>query len=118
MRKQYWQDWLTAVVGAWLIVSPWILKFPMPEGTSATLVNWNFVLTGVAALVLGGAALASYRLWEEWADVVVGLWLVVSPWVLHFTVSPMAKWNAVIAGLVIIVTAAWTLLEGRQPEHA
>jgi phosphoglycerol transferase MdoB-like AlkP superfamily enzyme len=118
MRKLYWQDWLTAVVGAWLIVSPWILKFPTLEGMLATFAILNFALAGLATLAFAAAALASYRLWEEWADIVIGLWLVVSPWVLQLTVSPLAKWNAVITGLIIIVTAAWTLAEGRQPEHA
>lgn len=118
MRKLYWQDWLTAVVGAWLIVSPWILKFPTLEGMLATSAILNFALAGLATLAFAAAALASYRLWEEWADIVIGLWLVVSPWVLQFAVSPLAKWNAVIAGLIIIVTAVWTLAEGRQPEHA
>ena len=118
MNKQHWQDWLTAIVGVWLIISPWAYQYTLPEGASTVLLTWNFVVSGVAAFVLGAAALASFRMWEEWADVVIGLWLVISPWVLQFTASPGAQWNAVICGAIIIVSAGWTLIEGRQPGHA
>jgi len=118
MNKQHWQDWLTTLVGVWLIVSPYVLAFAMPEGVAPDLVVWNFIISGLAAVLLGVAALASYRFWEEWADVIVGLWLVLSPWVLQFAGSPVARWNAVISGLVIIISAGWTLADDYQTRGA
>src|SRR5690606_1974936 len=35
MNKQHWQDWLTTLVGAWLIVSPYFLSFVLPKGRLA-----------------------------------------------------------------------------------
>lgn len=118
MNKQHWQDWLTTLVGAWLIVSPYVLSFALPEGVSQNLVVWNFIVSGLAAVLLGIVALASYRFWEEWANMAVGLWLVVSPWALQFAASPTAKWNAVISGLVIIVAAGWNIAEYHQTRSA
>ncbi|WP_454621950.1 SPW repeat protein [Bradyrhizobium cenepequi] len=114
MSRQHWQDWIIGVVGLWLIASPWTIATTMPEGVSQTVVNWNFIITGVVAVILAAAALASFQLWEEWADVIVGLWLVASPWLLHFTASPSATWNAVIAGAVLIVAAGWNMIATRQ----
>jgi hypothetical protein len=44
---QKWEEWLSAVVGAWLIVSPWILGFGV--GHAAT---WNQVIVGIVVGVL------------------------------------------------------------------
>lgn len=118
MNKQHWQDWLTAVVGVWLVVSPWVLTFAMPEGASTTVIDWNFVLSGTVAVMLGVAALASYRFWEEWADMALGLWLVASPWVLQFTASSAGKWNAIACGIIVIAAAGWTLIEEQQTRRA
>jgi hypothetical protein len=114
MEKQHWQDWLTGLVGVWLIVSPYVFAFAVPEGVAPGLVIWNFILSGAAAVILSVAALASYRIWEEWADVLLGLWLVASPWLLQFAASPTARWNAIISGLVIVASAGWTLMDDYQ----
>ena len=53
--------------------------------------TWNFVISGAIALILAIAALTAYRMWEEWVDVVLGLWLIASAWVLNFhTVRPLS----------------------------
>ena len=89
-NRQHWQDWLNGIIGIWLIVSPWVLRFGSTTGPEATM-TWNFVLSGAIALSLAIAALMAYRMWEEWVDVVLGLWLIASPWVLDFhTVRPLS----------------------------
>ncbi len=45
---QKWEEWLSAVLGAWLIVSPWILAFGV--GHVAT---WNQVIVGIVVGILG-----------------------------------------------------------------
>jgi len=39
---QKWEEWLSAALGAWLIISPWILGFS--EGHVAT---WNQIIIGI-----------------------------------------------------------------------
>ncbi|MFD1729145.1 SPW repeat protein [Rhizobium viscosum] len=41
-------------------------------------------------------ARASYRLWEEWVNFLIGIWLIVSPWMLHDVEKPPFVWNALI----------------------
>lgn len=121
MSDQHWQDWLVALVGAWLIASNWLLDYGVVvEGTANTMpiVFWGTIAAGALAILLGVAALASFRLWEEWADIVLGLALVVSPWVLGFADVQLAVWNVVISGVVIIVSAAWTIVEVQDTSHA
>lgn len=41
--------------------------------------------------------------WEDWAGVVLGLWLFVSPWVLQYPDTTAAQ-SAFVVGFVLIVT--------------
>lgn len=47
--------------------------------------------------------------WEDWCDWALGIWLLLSPWVLLFEKDSVATRNAVIVGLLIVVTEAVTL---------
>lgn len=121
MREQHWQDWLIAVVGVWLVISNWFLAYAIPEAAPATtgsVIYWNAIGSGVLAIVLGIAALASFRIWEEWADIVLGLWLVASPWALGFASVSTAVWNVALCGAVIILSAVWALYDTREAGHA
>lgn len=57
-----WEEWLGALVGAWLIVSPWFLGFGMFEaGGAATAATWNTLITGILALGLAGWSLWNHQ---------------------------------------------------------
>jgi hypothetical protein len=47
--------------------------------------------------------------WEDWCDWVLGIWLLLSPWILLFEKDSVATRNAVIVGLLIVLTEAVTL---------
>ncbi len=115
MEQKHWQDWVTLLVGLWLIISPWALGAGMAEGAFGSLATWNFVLSGAAAAILAALVLFAFRQWEEWLDLIVGLWLVISPWILGFSDTPMLLWNALLCGAVIAVMSGWTAMDaGRE----
>ena len=41
--------------------------------------------------------------WEDWSSWALGIWLVLSPWILHFDQEPRALENAVAIGALILV---------------
>jgi hypothetical protein len=99
-----WEDWVNLVLGIWLCVSPWILQL----GGDEMIVTQNAVLVGFLLIVTEAVTLVSFRVWEEWISVVLGGWLVVSPWVLGITaLVPMA--NFVIVGLAVLVLALYEI---------
>lgn len=121
MNEQRWQDWLVALLGAWLVVSNWVLRFDASEPLSAftsRTIFWNSAIVGVAALVLAVMSLASRKLWEEWVNIVMGLWLVISPWVLGFSNVRNAVLNVTLCGLAIVVSSAWSVRDAGQTGHA
>ena len=44
------------------------------------------------------------RRWQDWANLVLGAWLLASPWLLNYTGTP-AAWNAIVMGAGIVVFA-------------
>ncbi|MCA0272197.1 MAG: SPW repeat protein [Proteobacteria bacterium] len=49
--------------------------------------------------------------WQDVVCLILGLWLIVSPWALGFTGIESAMWNAVILGIVIVVMTLMELVE-------
>ncbi len=92
---------ITAALGAFLIVSPWLFGYSAEQ--SAT---WSACATGV---LIGLVALASFidlREWEGWASVVLGVWAIVGPWILGFAGIVSAMWSHVGVGLAVTAVAA------------
>ena len=106
---QHWQDPVTAVIGAWRGVSPWVLGV---QGEAVPMAN--AVVIGLALVAAALGAMLVPRAWEEWTELVLGLWLVVSPWALQFTTLNQARLDAVIAGIVVMLLAVWTLFSDKE----
>ncbi|WP_420107554.1 SPW repeat domain-containing protein [Mesorhizobium qingshengii] len=41
--------------------------------------KWNQHIVGVAVVILAAVALFAFKSWEEWLNVALGAWLLVSP---------------------------------------
>ncbi len=46
---------------------------------------------------------------ENWTELVIGIIMIISPWVLGFSDISLAKWCNVLIGLVLVIMAAWTI---------
>jgi hypothetical protein len=90
-------DVANLVLGAVLLFSPWIFGFDSGK------VSANANITGLVIAVLAVAALAAYAVWEEWLNLVVGLWAMVSPWVLGFQGTTAMIVHVVIGAAVAIL---------------
>ncbi|MCS7100478.1 MAG: SPW repeat protein [Burkholderiaceae bacterium] len=104
MTIKHWQDPVNLVLGVWMIVSPWLLSY-----AGEAVPTWNAAVLGI---LIGAAAIwAMFRVfaWQQWANVVFGLWLIASPWILGFAGVTAALYNAVIVGLIVAVLALWAL---------
>lgn len=51
--------------------------------------------------------------WLHWIKLVLGFWVVVSPWVLGFSGITTALWSNIIAGALICIFALWGLFGGK-----
>ena len=108
-----WQDALNALLGLWLVISPWLLGY-----AGETLAAWNAWIPGVIIAVAAIAALTAFHAWEEWVNAALGLWLVISPWLLGYAGVTAALWNHVIVGLLTLALALWGVWRARQEPQA
>lgn len=44
-------------------------------------------------------------MWTNWFNLVLGVWLVIAPFVLGYSNKPAALWNDIILGLAVGVLA-------------
>ena len=109
---KHWQDPLNGLLGVWLLVSPWVLGF-----AGSTTPTANSALVGLALLATALGATFVPRAWEEWTEVALGAWLVISPWVLAFDPIRNAKMSAVVTGIAVLVLALWVLATDKDYVH-
>jgi hypothetical protein len=103
---KHWEDWTSVALGLWLLVSPWVLDY----GEMATA--QNAVVVGFLLIATEFVELNVFRVWEEWVNVVLGAWLVISPWVLGATFVPTV--NFVIVGLLVLALALYEIWDERR----
>ncbi|MBI2291685.1 MAG: SPW repeat protein [Betaproteobacteria bacterium] len=53
------------------------------------------------------------RRWQDWVNMLLGLWLFVSPWPLQYASHEAAAWNAYGLGTAIVAFAAVAILRFR-----
>ena len=92
-RSASGKSWVNILLGIWMIVSPFVLGFHSSKAI------WTNVVTGV---VVGILAIIRWRIHQpgwSWSNLILGIWLVISPFVLFL--SGAAMWNNVILGIII-----------------
>ena len=55
--------------------------------------------------------------WQDLVSLVLGVWLIMSPWALAFTDIDAALWNAVLFGAVIAIMAIMAILDFHEWEE-
>jgi len=109
MTEKRWQDWLNLLIGIWLFISPWVIGFAGADFGA----SWNAWILGVAIVVFSAIAVSLPQVWEEVVNILLGIWMVVSSWVIGVA-SRAAETNAVIVGLLVIMFAAWAMAMKRE----
>ncbi|MDX8482757.1 SPW repeat protein [Mesorhizobium sp. VK24D] len=112
MEERKSKDWVTLVLAICLFISPWVIGF-----TAAVMPAWNAWIVGVLLGALALATLSVFAEWEEWVNLVLGLWLIVSPWVLHFAADRNVMITHVVLGVLVVAASAWAVWDVRHP-HA
>ena len=103
-----WEDWCNWLLGIWLCISPWALRFDLEPTATRTA-----VISGILIILAELLTLSVYRAWEEWINVILGAWLVISPWALAIAAST-ARNNLVVVGLLVTALAFYEIWDERR----
>ena len=100
-----WEDWLGVALGAWLLVSPWVLGYSVES--AATM---NALILGTILVLEEMLEIGVHETIEEWFDVVAGAWLCISPLVLGYTSNAVASVNTFAVGVLTVLLAVCAML--------
>ena len=102
--KESGVDVVNLILAAFLFLTPWIFGFVSDHAAAP-----NAWVSGIIIGVVAIAALTKFAEWEEWINLALGLWVLVSPWVLSFAAQTTARWVHVVIGLIVAVLAGLKL---------
>jgi hypothetical protein len=97
---------------SWDMDLPWALNFTDNAAATRSAAAVGFLIIVSEVFTFWGL-----RFLEEWIDVLLGAWLVISAWLLDIS-APMAKVDFIISGLTVVllpVYEIWTL--GNHPNR-
>ncbi|MEV0493868.1 SPW repeat protein [Streptomyces atratus] len=93
------------LVGLYCAVSPWVLHF---TASQPTLVQHNLIMgIAIAVLGLGFTAMPDRMYGLSWAICAMGIWMIVSPWVVGRSPDMgVVLNNVIIGGLAVLLGLA------------
>lgn len=97
-------DVVSVIVGVCLALSPFAFGY-VAAGAGA----WNAWIMGTAIALVALGTLVAFAEWEEWVNLVLGVWTIVAPWALGFSAVAAAMYTHLIAGVVVAGLAALEL---------
>jgi hypothetical protein len=106
-----WEDWMGVALGAWMLVSPWVIGYSAIEAATMNALVMGTILVLEEMLELG-----IHESFEEWIDIVAGAWLVAAPFALGFSSSMGATLNAILVGTCTILLAVTALFDDRTAQ--
>ncbi len=104
-------DLYNLLLAMFLFISPWL--FARANATAAI----DLRMSGAAIALLSLAAMVVFTNWEEWANLLLGLWLVASPWALGFA-HTSAMHFSIGGGAAVAFLAAlelWLVYDATHP---
>ena len=105
-----YQDVINLICAVLLFISPWALGFS--GDVMAARAAW---VTGVVVAIFAVAALVQFAEWEEWISLLLGLWMIIAPWIVAFSTVKAATAAFVILGVVVGLASISEIWQVRHP---
>ncbi|MDX3232644.1 SPW repeat protein [Streptomyces sp. ME19-01-6] len=119
-RDVVFVDGPVLLTGLYFAISPWVIHF---SGTRPDLTVNNLIL-GICVALLGvGLTTAPRRMYSLcWAMSAIGVWMIISPWVVTRFPDAGMIWNNVVVGAITcvlgLVAAGVLMRTGRETREA
>ena len=117
LRMKIWRresalDLYKLLLAIFLLISPWL--FARANVTAAV----DLRASGAAIATLSLAAMVAFASWEEWANLLLGVWLIVSPWLLGFAHTRAMHFSIGVGAAVTFLAALelWLVYDASHPE--
>lgn len=99
---------LNIVLGLWLMICPFVLAF---VNRRAFAVLWEDLLLGFGIATFSLCRLLSSRknqiVFADWLVTALGLLTLINPFLYSYARAPLAKWNNLVIGAVVLLLAIY-----------
>ena len=100
-----WEDWCGMLLGLAIALSPWFPNEPNHGADEERgFVILNAFTIGILVFGLSQLEYVALQRWEEVAELLAGLWLIASPYVLGYS-GTLSTWHLSLGGLVVLLAA-------------
>jgi hypothetical protein len=99
-----WQDQVILLLGLWFFITPWVFGYPMPS-----VQTWTAFISGAVIVLLAAFDLYKTYFWAVVLNLVVGVWVALSPWILRIADNTELVWNSLVVGAAVGVLAIWEM---------
>jgi hypothetical protein len=107
-KKSNLEDWINLFLGAWIFIVPWAVGHNL-TGLDSSAAMWNFWIVGIVIFGSSSLALQDIKPWEEWTNLLAGVWLVLSPWIFGYAFETGLLWNSIVVGLSVSFVSSLAL---------
>lgn len=104
-------DCYAAFFGLFLFASPWLFAYVSEK------VRIEVWASGAAIAAVSIAAMIAFSDWEAWVNLLLGAWLMMSPWVLGFVHTSAMHVSIAIGSMVVFIAALELWLVHYDPEY-
>ena len=105
LRRASALDVYEVAFGLFLFASPWLFAYVSEK---ARIDIWA---SGAAIAAIAVAAIVAFSDWEEWLNLALGVWLMISPWLLGFMHTKAMHVSILLGAMVAFVAALELWLE-------
>ena len=91
-------DLYSAVLGAFLFISPWLFAFGYEPARESAFAS------GALLVLISLLAIVAFREWEEWVNLAIGCWILSSPWILEFPHTSSMHVATAVGAIVVYLS--------------
>ncbi|MBU6455967.1 MAG: SPW repeat protein [Bradyrhizobium sp.] len=104
-------DCYAVAFGLFLFASPWLFAYVSEK------VRIEIWVSGAAVAAIAIAAIVAFSDWEEWLNLLLGIWLVISPWVIGFVHTKAMHVSILIGTMVAFIAGLELWLTHFEPNY-
>ncbi len=110
-RRETILDVYNLVLGGFLFVAPWLFSY---ANDVVRAEDWT---SSALVVIISAAALLAFAEWEEWTNLILGLWVAGAPWALGFQHTAAMRVHVVVGLMIAFISAIelWLLRYDRAP---
>lgn len=102
-------SWINFILGLWLIVAGFVLSGGVPA------VRAEEICLGIVIAIFAFVSATRYTAPAAWLVALAGLWTLIAPGVIDYTMSHGARTNDVIVGVIVLVLGFASAVYRRSP---